>query len=174
MKLTSKTLIAITVSTIASVTGANAQSTAIASTTATLITPISISKVTDLNFGTIASSDAEGAAVVGLANVATLSGGLTSPDASAGATTASFTVTGETTSTFDVTIPTQFTISNGTNTLAVTAITADVEEGTSALVGGTKTINIGATLTVPANTAAGTYVNDGAANSGLYVTVNYN
>jgi hypothetical protein len=41
---------------------------------------------------------------------------------------------------------------------------------TGSLVGGTATVTVGATLTVPANAPAGTYTNA----SDLTVTVNYN
>jgi hypothetical protein len=174
MKTTfTKALIAIAVSAVAFATSANAQSTATASTTATLITPISITKTADLNFGSIASSSLAGTVVLGYNNVPTLNGGVTSPNDGASATTASFTVSGEATSGFSIAMPATVTLSNGTQTLVVSEITADA--GTSStLEGGSKTINVGATLTVPANTVAGTYVNNGAENSGLYVTVNYN
>lgn len=173
MKLTfTKTLIAIAVSTIASVTGANAQSTAIASTTATLIIPMGITNSAPLNFGSLASSGVAGTIALTPAGVASVTGGVTQVAASA-VTAATFTVSGEAASSFSIAIPTEFTISNGTNTLIVNGITADSPASTI-LVAGTKTINVGATLNVPENTVAGSYTNLGTGNSGLYVTVNYN
>jgi hypothetical protein len=172
MNTLTKTLITIGVSTIASVAGASAQSTGIASTTATLIIPISISDGTPLNFGSVASSGAPGTITLTPAGVESLTGGLTKVAGSA-VSAAAFTVTGEDASSFSIAIPTEFTISNGTNTLIVNGITADSPASTT-LVAGTKAINVGATLNVPANTVAGTYVNDGEGNTGLFVTVNYN
>lgn len=156
-------------------TAANAQSTAYASTTATLIAPISISKVADMNFGTIASSGTAGTVVLGYTDNASVTGGVSSPNGGAGATTASFNVTGEGTNSFSVAVPTTITLSDGgANTLSVTGISADSDvQGT--LVAGTSTIKVGATLTVPAGAPAGTYTNTSTdVATALYVTVNYN
>jgi hypothetical protein len=156
-------------------TGANAQSTATATTTATLISPISIAKDADMNFGQIAASGTAGTVVLGYANDASVFGGVSSPDGGATATTASFIVTGAATNGFSVTIPTSIQLTDGgSNTLSVTDFTADLG-AVSALVDGTKTIKIGATLTVPANAVAGTYTNTSTdVATGLFVTVNYN
>jgi hypothetical protein len=156
-------------------TGANAQSTATATTTATLITPISVAKEADMNFGQIASSGTAGTVVLGYANDASVSDGVSSPDGGATATTASFIVTGASTNGFSVTIPTSIQLTDGgANTLTVSDFTADLGAA-SALVDGTKTIKVGATLNVPANTLAGTYTNTSTdVATGLFVTVDYN
>jgi hypothetical protein len=174
MKTTAKLLMS-TILLAGLATGAKAQSTALASTTATLITPISISKDVDMNFGQIASSAAQGTVVLNYLDQGTISGGLTSPDGGATAKTAAFTVTGEATSAFSITIPTSILLTNsvGGNTLVVSDFIADAGAA-SALVAGTKVIKVGATLTVPANTVAGTYTNTGDVTNGLFVTVNYN
>jgi hypothetical protein len=174
MKTTTKLLMS-TILLAGLATGAKAQSTALASTTATLITPISISKDVDMNFGQIASSAAQGTVVLNYLDQGTISGGLTSPDNGATAKTAAFTVTGEATSAFSITIPTSILLTNtvGGNTLVVSDFIADAGAA-SALVAGTKVIKVGATLTVPPNTVAGTYTNTGDVTNGLYVTVNYN
>lgn len=170
--LFTKTLIAITVSTIASVASASAQSTATASTTATLIIPISVTNSAPLNFGSLASSGAAGTIVLTPAGAASVSGGVTQVAAST-VSAATFTVTGEAASSFSLVTPTEFTISNGTTTLIVNGITSDYVAPTI-LTAGTRVVNVGATLNVPANTAAGAYVNDGTGDAGLFVTVNYN
>lgn len=156
-------------------TGVKAQSTATATTTATLITPISVTKDADMNFGQIAASGTSGTVTLGYTNNASVSGGVTSPNGGAGATTASFIVTGASTNGFSISLPTSVVLTDGTtNNLTVSDFTADLGS-TSSLVDGTKTIKVGATLTVPANTAAGIYTNTGAdVTNGLFVTVNYN
>lgn len=153
---------------IACTTNAVAQSSATATTTATLVTPISISKVTDMNFGTIASSATAGTAVLSNADVATATGGVSLPGGTP--TSAQFTVTGEGTSAFSISLPTTVVLTGSVSgTLTVDTFTDDLG-ATSALVAGTKTVKVGATLNVPANTVAGTYSNT----SDLAVTVNYN
>jgi hypothetical protein len=89
MKTTAKLLMS-TILLAGLATGAKAQSTALASTTATLITPISISKDVDMNFGQIASSAAQGTVVLNYLDQGTISGGLTSPDGGATAKTVPF------------------------------------------------------------------------------------
>ncbi len=148
-----------------------AQSTITASTTAVLVTPISIGKVADMNFGTVAGSSTSGTIVLdylnGLTNTdgASITGGGTLP------TTAEFTVTGESTSGFSIEIPTDPIVLTGSvaGTMTVSGFTADLG-ATSALEDGTSTIKIKATLNIPANAVAGTYSNA----SDLFVTVNYN
>lgn len=164
------TILAIAASSVGFATQANAQSEATATATATLITPISITKTADLNFGTVASSNTAGTVVLDYANVPTQTGGVTLPDNSA-ASTASFTVTGQGTNSFSVSVPSTITLTAATGgaTLTVDDITADSGAST-ALATGTKTINVKATLKVPADATAGVYTNTTA----LKVTVNYN
>src|SRR5882762_5143702 len=148
-----------------------AQSTATASTTATLVTPISIAKVTDMNFGTIAASATSGTVVLDYADGRTTTGGTSLPAGSTTQTTAVFAVTGEGTSSFSVAIPASPITLTGSvsGTMTVSGFTDDLG-ASSTLVAGTKTIKVKATLNVPANAVAGVYTNA----SGLFVTVNYN
>lgn len=167
MKTTNKIMGLVLVALGASAT-ASAQSDATASATATLITPISISKTVDMDFGSVAASATAGTVVLGTDGVATPSGGVTLPGGTPAA--AEFSVTGEGTSTFDITLPSSITLSDGgTNTLTVDSFTSNPAT-TGTLTAGAATVKVGATLNVPANTPAGTYTNT----TDLTVTVNYN
>jgi len=153
-------------------TNANAQATDYATATAVLVTPISIAKSADMHFGTLAASGTAGTVVLNYANATTPFGGVSKPAGGISPTTASFTVTGEGTSGFSIAFPASITLTSGVNTMSV-AISS--EAGTaSTLVGGTKVIKFGGTLSVAAAQPGGTYLNDEVDNTGLYVTVNYN
>ena len=151
-------------------TGANAQSTATASTTAILVTPISIAKTTDMHFGTVAASGTAGTVLLDYADGRTATGGASLPSGSTLQKTAVFTVTGEGTSGFSISIPSSpITLTSGGNSMTVGTFVDDLG-ASSSLVAGSKTIKVKATLNVGVGQAAGTYVNA----SDLFVTVNYN
>jgi len=160
---------AIAILAIAFATNVNAQATATASTTAVLVTPISIQKSVDMDFGTIAASATAGTVVLDTANTRTTTGGASLHGGTA--TAAVFTVTGEPSTGFDITIPTtDITLTDGaSNNLILNGL---VTLGTSSTLDatGSKDIKVGATLNLPANAVAGTYTNA----SDLFVTVNYN
>ena len=148
-----------------------AQSTATASTTALLVAPISIAKVTDMNFGVVASSASAGTVMLDYSDGRTTLGGTSLPAGSSAQTTAEFLVSGEGNSGFSIAIPSSpITLAGSVSgSLTVSDFVADLG-ASSALVTGEKTIKVKATLNVPANSVAGTYYND----SDLFVTVNYN
>lgn len=144
-----------------------AQSADVATATATLVAPISITKTVDMNFGTVAASATAGTVVLAVDNGVTATGGVSLPGGTPAA--AQFDVTGEGTSTFDITLPSSIVLSNGTDNLTVDNFVSN-PSGTGALVAGSATIAVGATLNVPANAPAGVYTNS----ADLTVTVNYN
>lgn len=147
-----------------------AQSNATASTSAEMVTPISISNVADMHFGTVAASATPGTVELDYLNGRAAFGGAS---LLAGATpaTAVFAVTGELNNGFSIEIPSspiQLTGSVSGN-MSVSDFEADL--GSSAfLVSGSQTIKVKAILNVPANTVGGSYTNA----SDLFVTVNYN
>ena len=155
---------------------ASAQSTAYASTTAVLVTPISISKTTDMHFGTVAASATAGTVVLDYANGRTKTGGVTFPGSGVTPTTAQFEVVGEANSGFSIAIPTGSITLTGSvaGTMTVDNFVCDAGAASSNLVSGTKTLKVKATLNVPANAVAGTYANNSGDASALFVTVNYN
>ena len=153
------------------ITTANAQSTATASTTAVLVTPISVSKTTDMHFGTVAASGTAGTVLLDYADGRTTTGGASLPSGSTLQKTAVFDVTGEGTSGFSISIPSSPITLTGSvsGSMTVSDFLADLG-ASSTLVGGTKTLKVKATLNVSAGQVAGTYTNA----SDLFVTVNYN
>lgn len=153
------------------ITNAKAQSTVTASTTAVLVTPISVSKTTDMHFGTVAASGTAGTVVLDYADGRTTSGGTSLPSGSTLQKTAEFAVTGEGTSGFSISIPSSPITLTGSVSGSMTVGTFVADLGASStLVGGSKTIKVKATLNVGAGQVAGTYTNA----SDLFVTVNYN
>jgi len=154
---------------------AKAQTTAYASTTAVLVTPISISKTTDMHFGTVASSGSAGTVELDYANGRVATGGASLPAGSTTQKTAVFNVTGESASGFSITLPSAPITLTGSvaGTMTVGTFTCDAGAATT-LTAGAKTLKVKAILNVPANTVAGTYTNNLANSSALFVTVNYN
>ena len=143
-----------------------------ANTTATaaalVATALGISKTVDMDFGTIAATGVLGTVVLGTdgsrtcTDVDCLSGG-------AGAA-ASFDVTGEGTNTYTIVITGDpVTLNSGGNSMtATTFVTLPTPTGT--LTAGAETLLVGATLTVAAAQAAGTYLSI----TPFTVTVAYN
>jgi hypothetical protein len=152
-----------------------AQDTKTATASATIIGPISLTKVTDMNFGNIAVGTAAGTVVLSPAGTRNATN-VTLPAVTGTFTAATFTVSGEGSRTYSITIPTtDHTIKNTTGTGGETMIvnaftsTPTVAAG-GTLNAGTQTLAIGATLNVSGSQAAGTYVSETA----FPVTVNYN
>ena len=153
-------------------TAANAQATATATASATIVTPITIVKDVDMNFGNVAVSATSGGTVVlPTTGVRTKTGGVTLPAVPGTVAAASFTVSGEANYTYAITLPSAaLSISNGTATMTVDNFISN-PASTGALNGtGTQTVQIGATLNVGAAQAPGAYLSATPFN----VTVNYN
>ena len=148
-----------------------AQVSATAGATATVAAPIAITKVTDMSFGNITvQSGTGGTVILAPAGTRTKTGGVSLPATTGTVTAASFTVTGETGYTYSITLPTgATTITSGSNNMSIDTWTSNpTSPGT--LTSGTSTLNVGATLTVDAGQAAGTYTSG----TPFTVTVNYN
>lgn len=171
MKKTKSKLIATAILVTCFAANSFAQATATATATATIVSPISISKNTDMSFGNIAvQSGTGGTVVLAPAGTRTATSGVTLPATGGSVTAASFTVNGTGSYTYAITLPTSVTLthSGGVETMAATSFTSN-PSGTGALSSGTQDIAVGATLTVAAGQLAGTYT------SGNFdVTVNYN
>ena len=157
----------------ASTTASFAQATATAAASANIITPISIVKTVDMNFGNVAvSATTAGTAVLAPAGTRTTggAGGVTLPATTGTVAAASFTVSGQALYTYAITLPASCTISSGSNTMTVNAFTSFPATTGTLSSGGSQTLNVGATLNVSAAQAAGAYTNA----TGVPVTVNYN
>ena len=150
-----------------------AQATATAAASATIITPITITKTVDMNFGNVAvSATIAGTAILAPAGTRTTggAGGVTLPATTGTVAAATFTVSGQASYTYAITLPTTATITSSGNTMTVNAFTSSPSATGLLSSGGTQTLTVGATLNVAAAQAAGTYTNA----SGVPVTVNYN
>lgn len=149
------------------------QETATATATATIVTPISITKTVDMNFGNVAvQSSTGGTVILAPAGTRTTSGAVTLPTITGTVTAASFDVEGQGAYTYNVTLPsTDVTLSDGaSHTMIVNAFTSNPSGTAGQLTAGAQTLKVGATLNVGAAQASGTYVSGTPFN----VTVNYN
>ena len=147
------------------------QVTASATASATILAPIALTKTVDMNFGNLAVNATDGTIVLAPAGTRTATGGVTFLPSNTGTiTAATFEVVGLEDATYSITLPTTATvISNGVNDMTVDNWTSDPTP-TGTLTGGTQTLNVGATLNVPASSLAGIYTSATPFN----VTVNYN
>ena len=153
--------------------GASAQESATATATATIVTPISITKTTNMNFGNVAvQSTTAGTVVLSTAGVRSATDGVTLTGTPGTVTAASFTVNGQGAYTYSIMLPTaDVTLSDGaSHTMTVNTFTSNPTALLGALTAGTQTLKVGATLNVGAAQAAGTYVSG----TPFTVTVNYN
>jgi hypothetical protein len=148
-----------------------AQTSAGANAAATIVTPISISKVTDLNFGNISLNPTSPGGTVYLAPSAagtrTPSAGVSLPSVTGTVSAAKFGVGGEGTSTFSIGIPSSITI-NGPSSSTMSIVPESSPASTGTLVGGALDLYVGGTITVGSSQTLGAYTGTFA------VTVNYN
>ena len=144
--------------------------TATASATTTIIQPISISKSTDLAFGTIVKP-ASGTSTISVnsAGVRSITGNAVATNAS-GVSRALFNVTGEGASVFSISVPASFSMSSGSNSLVVTTSASAASATLSGPVGsqGSATFGVGGSFLLASNTASGAY------SGNFVVTVTYN
>jgi len=164
-------IITITATVFGSVSALHAQETATATATATIVTPISITKTVDMNFGNVAvQSTTAGTVVLTPAGVRSATGGVTLPATAGTVTAATFTVDGEGSYTYSITLPSStLIITDGTNTMTVGTFTS-TPSATGTLSSGTQTLKVGATLNVGAAQPSGVYTST----TPFDVTVNYN
>ena len=152
----------------------NAQVTATASASATIVSPITITKNADMDFGNIAVSATTGGTVTLLPNAAgqrnaSVGGGVSFPAITGTVSAAEFLVNGQANYTYDITLPASAVIENGLNFMDVQNFTSSVPTGT--LDGtGAETFYVGADLVVNAAQAPGVYTTS----TPFFVAVNYN
>jgi hypothetical protein len=153
--------------------GAMAQSFANTQVTAsaTVIRPITIAKVTNLNFGVITPGASEGSVYIYSNSQVGTSGGTSAKYINSGASAAAFTLSGEGGEAISVMLPEIFDrtmLSSGDNTMTVSDFTASSTNNSQTVtsvttLGGTRgsvgTLNlyVGAKLAVAANQAPGSY-----------------
>jgi hypothetical protein len=149
-----------------------AQSTAQATATATIVTPISISKTADMNFGNLAVDAVTGGSVeLTPAGTRIAADGVSLPGTSGTVSAAAFTVTGNAGYTYSITLPGNVVLNHSGAFESMMADTfSSTPSGTGTLSGaGTENITVGATLWVAPGQLDGVYTS-----SDFDVTVNYN
>jgi spore coat protein U-like protein len=138
-----------------------------ANATARIITPISIVKTADLNFGDVVSSAVAGTVSVSVAGARASAGGATLGNGT-GVTAAAFTVSGQANATYAITLPATATITSGANNMTVNGFVSN-PAGTGTLsAGGSQALAVGGTLQVGINQPTGSYTGT------FSVTVAYN
>jgi hypothetical protein len=151
-----------------------AQSNATAGASATIVTPITITKTVDMNFGNIAVQAVGGGTVVLAASgTRSATSGVTLPAVSGTVTAASFDIAGQANYTYAITLPSSATViydAGQTHNMTVDTWTSS-PSATGTLSGtGTQTLKVGALLHVGAGQAPGMYTSG----TDFTVTVNYN
>ena len=135
-------------------------STGTANAGANIITPISIVKVTDINFGDLVPSTEESVTVV-----MNQSGVITSAAqyylSTGTRTAASFTISGEADHTYKINCPTTIALAGPGDDMTLTfnsSLASLAIDGTPlTLTGGTQTLNLGGSLALAKNQTAGAY-----------------
>lgn len=158
---------------VASISTASAQASASASASATIVTPISIAKTADMDFGNAAvNASAIGTVVLAPAGTRTATGGVTLPATVGTPAAAAFTVSGQAGYTYAITLPASpITLTDAANNSMTAGTFTSVPAATGTLSsGGTQTLTVGATLEVAAGQAAGVY----STTTDFDVVVNYN
>jgi len=149
----------------------SAQATATATATATIITPITITKNADMNFGNVAVQATTGGTVVMTpAGLRSATSGVTLPASGGTVSAASFTVNGQAGYTYSITLPHSVTLTDAASNPMLVDNFSSTPTPVGSLTGGTQTLLVGATLNVALNQAPGVYTSV----TPFTVIVNYN
>ncbi len=159
----------IAVALLASARAQGAQNSASVSSNATarIVTAISISKTTDLDFGDVVPGASAGTVRITPAGVRSNTGG-TRLGNGAAARAASFQVAGQTNSRFTITLPASVNVVTGANTMVVNTFRSTPTSPGNLGATGSRALTVGATLRVGASQPFGVYTGT------FNVTVAYN
>lgn len=151
---------------------ASAQASATATASANIVTPITITKTVDMNFGNVAVHAVNaGTVALSTSGGRTAGGGVTLPAVAGTVAAAEFTVQGTANYTYAITLPASCTISDGnSHNMTVNSFTSSPSATGTLSSSGSQTLSIGATLNVTGGQAAGAYTSS----TPFTVTVNYN
>lgn len=153
-----------------SVACAFSQVTATGHVSVTIVSPISITKTQDMNFGHVSVESGSGRVILSPENQARIADGDVELMDGGAVSVASFRVKGHQGATFSITLPqSPILISNGSKSMMVTDFTS-TPSGFGELADGSKDVKVGATLVVTGDQVLGEY----ASISPFPVTVNYN
>jgi phage tail sheath protein FI len=145
---------------------------ATASASAVIMTPLSITRITDLHFGSATVSAAAGTILLTPAGVRTASGGVTLQPTAPTFTVASFTVAGQLNTAYTISLPASVTIDEGAlHTMLVNTFASNPNATGNLGATGSQTLTVGATLNVNGSQTPGSYTSNGGP---FTVTVNYN
>ncbi len=152
-------------------TFAQQESTDVATSTATVITPISLTNVSGIDFGTIAvDATLPGTVVIASDGNYSTTGDVTVTADSTPAP-ATFTVSGEDTYAYTIVLPTEpIILTDGATTESTMNLNAITSNASGSIGSSAETFNVGGTLNVASGQAAGSYTNT----LDLSVTVYYN
>ena len=120
---------------------------------ARVVTPISVSATTALEFGSFASSGALGT----ITQAGVVTGGVTVLSAGATRTAGVFTVTGEASAGYTFTLPATATLTSGANNMTANLSYASGTGSRTLSAGGTDNVTVNGVLSVAANQATGAY-----------------
>jgi hypothetical protein len=150
--------------------GAFSQTTATGHVSVTVVSPISIAKVQDMNFGHVSVESGAGAVTLSPENRNRSASGNVELMDGGDVTAASFAVKGYQGATFSISLPTTpVIINNGSKNMMVTNFTS-TPNGFGDLADGSKNVFVGATLIVTGDQQLGEYTSS----TPFPVTVNYN
>lgn len=155
-----------------------AQASTTTSAAANLITPLTLTEVTSLHFGTMSVlTSTAGTCVLATSGTRTSTGGVNLSTGTPTSSTATYTVAGLASATYAITFPTTITVANGSNSMTISTVTLKTTSGSDVTTGSTTStlsasgadgIAIGGILDVPAGQTTGLY-------SGTFtLTVAYN
>ena len=147
-----------------------AQVTASANASATIVTPITIAKTVDMDFGNVYIDPAiAGTVVLAPDGSRTAFNGAGLPGAVGSPAAASFTITGTADAIFTIALPSSpTTITNGTDIMTVDNFTGSLSSPAT-ITGGSVVLNVGATLNIAGGISTGLYTSA----IPFDVTVNY-
>jgi hypothetical protein len=137
----------------------NPTATASATASANIIQPLEIVKTADLAFGNIASGTSEGTVVIATDGARTSTGGVTLIEAGNVSNAASFDVNGLADASFTIEVPASIVIetAGGADQMTVDNFVSSLGADSVLDANGEATLNVGATLNVSAQQAAGLY-----------------
>lgn len=146
-------------------TASHAQVSATANATAEIVTPLTLTKTVDLNFGKFSVS-AAGTVVVSPAGARTQTGGCTLLGGTVAA--ASFNVTGTNNAQYVITLPVSSTITLGATNITLNTFVSNPATPGTLSAAGAQTFTVGATLNALGTEGVGVYTGT------FNVSVNYN
>jgi hypothetical protein len=137
----------------------NPTASATATASANIIQPLEIVKTADLAFGNIASGTSEGTVVIATDGARTSTGGVTLIEAGNVSNAASFDVNGLADASFTIEVPASIVIetAGGADQMTVDNFVSSLGADSVLDANGEATLNVGATLNVSAQQAAGLY-----------------